>query len=200
MKISHTAKQLKKLLCGLALFGFISGTAYAAPIVGELEYNGQFYPESGTDGTGGTATLGAATYLDFISPSGNSTGTGDLSVLTGTGMLNLYGFAINPFINPTLVWEQVGAGDLSFTLTSLSIVTQTNNLLVLEGTGIFSGTGYDDTLGFWSLTSQDAGSPSSPLTFSASTAVPEPGVLSLLGITLLGLGLTRRNKIRPIAG
>jgi len=202
--------QITKLLCGVAFLGMLTGTAYAAPILGSLEYGGIFFPELGTDGTGATTSLGTATYLDFFPSSGLDASTGDISTILGgpltIGALTLFGFAIDPFIgtigSPVTIWTQTAGGDLSFALTSLTITEQTvgePDILKLTGSGVFSATGYDDTDGVWSLTAEDSGLDDPILTFSASTAVSEPSMLALLGLTLMGLGWTRRRKLGKTA-
>lgn len=196
-----------KLLCSVAFLGMLTGTAYAGPILGSLQYNGIFFPKTGT-GPYTSASLDTATYLDFISPSSYAIGSGALAGLTGPGTLELFDFAILPFVgtvgSPVPVWTDIGPGDLTFSLSSLTIVEQSGgpgltDILVLSGTGVFTATGFDATDAIWSLTAQDTGDGTPILTFSASSNVSEPSMLTLLGLTLLGAGLTRRRKARKSA-
>ncbi len=83
---------------------------------------------------------------------------------------------------PETIWS---VGGFSFSLESLSI----NDGTTVGGNGIISAAGFDDTDGFWSFTSQ--GSDDGMFAFSA-TAVPEPSIIALLTMGLLGLGITRR--------
>tara|TARA_R110002073_G_scaffold28032_2_gene89493 strand:- start:320 stop:928 length:609 start_codon:yes stop_codon:yes gene_type:complete len=199
-----TIKRITALLSSIVFIGLLSGTAYAGPINGSLEYNGIFIP---SDAPGSTVSLATATYLDFLSPSTFAIGEGDMLGLTGIGTLDLFDFYITPFsgttVSPVLVWSDAGASDLSFSLTSLVIIDQSTNstgdTLVLNGRGIFTQSGFDTTDAVWSLTAQDTGAASPVLTFSASTTVSEPSMLTLLGLTLLGMGWTRRVKRRRLA-
>ena len=195
------SSKLLTLLCSIAFMGLLSSAAHAGPILGSLSYNGFVAPETGLLG-GTPTTLGLATWLNFTSPSSGAIGGGALSVLTGGATLTLFDFAIAPLTGtlatPTPVWAQLlGVGDFAFGLTSLTINTQNNAVLVLSGDGVFTATGFDDTDAVWSLTAQDFGT-GLVVSFSASNAVPEPSVLTLLGLTLLGLAWTRRRaKVRP---
>jgi hypothetical protein len=78
------------------------------------------------------------------------------------------------------------------------VVLQNADFLVIQGTGILSGNGFDPTPGTWSFTSQspDAGG---VFSFSASggfQAVPEGGTtLALLGVAFIGVELFRRRVL-----
>ena len=192
---SYTSR-LAKLLCSVALLGLVSVKAHAGPIIGDLEYNGVVFPTP--------IPLSTTTHLDFLSPSTFALGNGALAPLTGAGTLDLFDFDINPFAgstsSPVAVWAQLGVpGGFAFSLTSLVIEHQDDSFLALSGAGFFSAAGYDDTDAVWSLTMQDTGDPSPILTFSASSAVPEPEMLTLFGLALLGLSLTKRVRTRPVA-
>ncbi len=76
----------------------------------------------------------------------------------------------------------------SFSLTSLAVVDQKAGLLNLEGTGVLSGAGYDDTNATWTLSTTSLDSYSLEV-----AAVPVPAAVWLFGTGLLGLvGIARR--------
>ena len=197
LKNNPITRGFVKLLSAVALLSVLSGTAYATPIVGEIGYSGAVLNLLGGGPTVGTAstgyTLGTATGLDFAGAGFVSIGTGDFSGLTGSLIaLSDFMFApLNP--NPALVWT---GGGFSFSLDAINTVTQSDSpgALYLAGSGVFSGgPGLDDTDGNWTLTAQNAPG-GTIVTFSATSAVPEPGMIALIGLSLLGLGLTGRAK------
>lgn len=184
---------LLRILCACVL-SISCHSVLAGPITGEISYVGGVVAE---DGSGNTATLGEATFLDFFDLGYVVSGLGDFSPLSGT-MVNLHDFSINPFNSPSTVWT---GGSFEFSLTSITIPIQTDSpfsQLFLSGNGLFTGTGYDDTSGFWTLSAQTA-SGGTIVAFSATSvvapSVPEPGALILIAMGLLGLGLIRRRKL-----
>jgi hypothetical protein len=87
---------------------------------------------------------------------------------------------------PVTIW---GIGDFEFSLEMITV----NDGTTVGGRGTISAAGFDDTDGFWSLTSQ--GSDNGRFSFSSTTTVPEPSVIALMTLGLFGLGFARR-KVR----
>ena len=184
-----------QLLCLVVVLAASSNTAHAGLISGEIGYVGGVIAE---DGSGNATSLGTATYLDFFSMGYVTGANGDFASLTGNFVF-LHDFSISPFNSPSSVWN---GGAFSFYLTSLTIPIQSDNpfgRLYLSGLGTFTGVGFDDTAGAWTLSAQSAPS-GTIVTFSATSVVqaevPEPSPLILIGIGLLGLGLSRRHRLR----
>lgn len=191
MKITN-GTYIRKLLAAVALFG-IMGSAMAIPLSGAIEYGTTMSPLDVQDGN--IVTLGNADYLDF-DPNTTTVDAAEGAFLSFVGSnLQLEDFYIDPFTADQLVWTIPDM--FTFTLTSLTIVEQNDHTLELSGLGYFSDLNgfYEDTIGEWSLTAQDAGNPSPILTFSASTAsVPEPNALMLLGLSLVMFGFVNSRK------
>jgi hypothetical protein len=193
MKLSN----LKKLRKHLVLF--VAGGVLlppslvnAASITGTVELSGAFTP---INSGGGTATLGAATGIDFKNNLATVVdSSGDLAALTPISTTaTMTDFQFNPLSpSPVTVWS---AGIFAFSLESVAITTQNSTALVLNGSGTLTGTGFDPTPGTWVLTGQTA----SGVTFSWSSSnavVPVPPAVWLFGSGLVGMaGIARRNKV-----
>ena len=93
-------------------------------------------------------------------------------------------FTYDPFVPTTTIWS---LGGFTFDLNAVT-APPIAGLLVLTGMGTVSSVGFADTTMAWTISGGQNSS------FSAST-VPEPSVIALFGLGLLGLGLARR-KIR----
>lgn len=98
----------------------------------------------------------------------------------------------NPF-SAGQVWEIALTPTTNFVLTSLDIVFESADYLILSGRGIASMLGFEDTVGMFSFSADQS---SSSLNFSSTTSVPDSGAsVALLGLGLIGLaGAARRFK------
>jgi PEP-CTERM motif-containing protein len=181
-------------------FGALPSPAAADQVVGAFSMEGGFTP------TGGSGGLSDATGIDF-SPAGGGTGSVDVSNSPITGNFvglvavgntgTIKDFTFNPFGGTILNFFTINT--IAFDLTSIGIVLQDPNFLILKGTGIFHVPGFDATPGEWNFSGQTVAG-TGTFSWSATngaTPVPEPTTLALLGTALLGsVYLTRRTMKR----
>lgn len=182
----------------------VGGTANAVMINGSTSFAGGWTP---TDESGNAVSnVADATGIAFqdafvVAP------TGDFAGLTNGHAAVFQDFQFANFVGPvTPLWqindgEKVYSFDLESVQSNISSNTKTINLSGL-GTGRISG--LDATPYSWVFSAQGE---SDSFSFSATSEaanvarVPEPAVLGMLGLGLLGVGLvTRRRRDRSDSG
>lgn len=174
-------------LAGTALAATLmlaSASASAALINGTLTFSGDISIDDGD-------TLGTTDSLRFIGNDFDVDGAdGDFAasgIAQGDfGIIGDFDFALSDTPAPEL-----SIAGLSYTLTSVNVMAQASGFLVLTGTGIVSGNGFDATDALFTITANTSGHLN---VYSGSlTAVPAPGALWLMGSALVALGARRRN-------
>ena len=136
-----------------------------------------------TTASGAFGTLGLAGQVGSIR---------DFSFV-GPGSLSFPSAGITNF-------ETVGA--LTFDLASLSVLSQTAAALSLAGAGIFNAAGFDPTFGTWSFLGQQkcaagfctGGAETFVFNAGSVIAVPEPSILLLMGVGLIGIAAVVRRR------
>lgn len=157
-------------------------TASAAPFFGQLDYTGVHTPDDADLTAATESTIDANTVVI-------ASGAFALAGISfGDTLVHVSPLEYRPFGGPyTPLWTHVASG-VTFDLLSLNIVTDTPNQLGLNGTGTFKGAGYDDTPGVWNMTLNNINGEVTGSFSSSSAAVPEPAMLAMLGLGLIGVG------------
>ena len=176
---------LAVLAAGLVTGAFSTQEAQAAHINGTIDFAGSVMFDTGNVGT---ATQ-IAEWRDVFGNLGFSNVaavTGDFSSI----LLGTQATMATPWTFTAATPNLWSVGGYTFDLLSATVVTQTAMFLNIEGTGIVSGNGFEDTVATWAFTVQSAGSTGPWFSFSANLAtqgVPDGG--SAVALLCIGLGV-----------
>jgi hypothetical protein len=182
-------KNLSKTILAVLAIGALSSAlfsqqAQATPINGLINIAGAVQ----LNGPFGTATAVTA----WLNPHVEAGSTGDFAFIPVNTPVTMSAWQFSPSVPVPALWSVAG---FTFDLLTSTVITHTNSVLAIEGTGVVSGNGFDPTAMTWSFTSQNLGG--STFSFSATgAAVPDGGsAVALLGIALIGVEVLRR-KLR----
>jgi hypothetical protein len=170
----------------MACLGLAALPASASFVLGDLTIAGDFVPIGGD-------TLADATGIDFLGD--------DIVVHAASDDFAAHGITAGD--QGTIFDFEFGTSEATFDLWSIAgftfhsnparTVFQNSYVLILRGSGTVTGNGFLETAGHWNLTANRAGT---LFNFSAGTSVPEPASVALLGIGLLGFGVSRLRRAR----
>ncbi len=178
---------------------FIATSVCALPVTGEMEMTGGFHLVDAGGNTVGNAAAATGVDFDFFGfdKFRATSGDGDFSGLAGQ-VGDITDFQFDSFVSISDFWT---IGAFSFELTSVErgFTNDPANFLVLNGVGTISANGFDDTAANWSFTGDASGgsllswsaTPSIPVP-STPTVIPEPGILALLSMGLIGFSLRKK--------
>lgn len=205
MKATFSKTLLTLLTVGLISCALFSPQAQAVPVTGSITFGGTVELDSPS-----AATATAVTAWHFAGTTGSpyvSSTSGSFALIPTTTSATIFApwsFNTNSTINS--FWSVTSGGQtFTFDLMISAITSQGTNaqgqgFVTVSGTGVVHGTGFDDTFGSWSFTTQGP-SANGVFSFSASSAsrdVPDGGAtVALLGLALAGVeGLRWRLKRR----
>ena len=197
-----------KMFTNLTVSGLllvVTTNVYAIPsatLMGTLDMSGSFYALDASGVRTGNASNAVAIDFDFfgmdkfrvISADGNFAGSETVS-----GNVSTLG-SIKDFNFDTLsapiedFWVVQG---FSFDLINVARTNTSSAFIDLIGTGIISSAGFADTAASWTLSADTSGGGIFSWSASSeteSTSVPEPGILALLSLGLIGLGVRKKFK------
>jgi len=163
----------------------------ALPITGTMEMGGSFYA---LDSDGNQTNAADATSIDFSFFGFDmfvvNTASGDFSGLAGQ-YGDIQDIQFEPFLAPVADFWSIDMFSFELTDIARGFTNDPENILVLNGTGTVSASvaGLDDTAATWSFSGDTTGT--GVFSWSA-TSVPEPGLLFLLSIGLIGIGVRKK--------
>lgn len=170
----NNMKLTSKIAAAFAAIALAATTAHAAKIVGVISFDGQATINGSNTGVSNFTgvTTGIPITGSFTSVAAN----------TPVTIAAPWSFNSGPIAN---FWT---VGGFTFNLSSSSIIFQSGQNVLVGGTGMITGNGFEATPGTWSYSSQSGAGAN--VRFSASSAtVPDGGAtLALLGVSFLGLG------------
>lgn len=179
-------KKFLGILGALVLLGTVAN-AHAALITGSTNIFGNANP---------VGDLPNATGVSFDWGIARG-GDGDLAALNGVDTdsgLNLFNFTFDPLSPETTIWSSSDAlGGFTFQLDTVTVL-QTGTTLTLDGMGILSGIGFDNTSARFALTMNLLSGQLTGSMSSGVAAVPLPGTALLFGSALFGLAAAARRK------
>jgi len=170
----------------------LAQSTQAVLITGNMGFTGRVTYDTTSAGT-------ATEVVNWVTPTVNGTSGAFTTIANGTSVNLVSPWFFNTASAINSFWS---VGGFTFQLLSSSVTAQGSGSLgwvIVNGTGIVTGNGYDATVLGWSFTSQDPSVTQNPTTFTFSASansVPDGGAtVMLLGIALSGVALLKRKLV-----
>lgn len=186
----------KLITLGSLLLAFAGANiASAAKINGDIYFTGAGLLD-GSPGSAEAIDFFPNVQIDEFISTGDYSGLNPATTATFTdftfGSVGTVGALA---VNPLWVFTDSNTGlTYSFSLTHITLNAFTGTQRLLEGRGVasISGGAYEDTEGFWSMSTSGT---NATVSFSAFTSVPDGGTTAaLMGLGLVAAGMVARRR------
>lgn len=180
--------KFKKIITGAALL-VLSFSVMALPsVTGTMEMTGAFHALDASGAQTSDASSAVAIDFDFFGYNKFrvTASDGDFTGLTGQ-VGDIKDFQFDPLVGSIADFWTVGGFSFELTAITRMPTNDPSAFLALDGTGIISAAGFEDTVASWRFSGDTSGggifswSSTSAVT---ATAVPEPAILALLSLGL----------------
>lgn len=175
-----------KLAAVTAIVIGVSMPAIAAPISGDVGIGGSARINPGHKSVNVIGDVGIVLYPG---------GSGDLASLTAGTTVNFTDFKYGANFVPLTLWS--GNGYSLFLSTLSDDTNPIGHFVDLEGDGVLSRAGYDDTPGKFTFSANIAGGNGQWrwATDTATTPISEPFTIGIMGVGLISLGMARTRRV-----
>ena len=187
------SKNLKLILSSVLLL--VTSNVTALPITGTMEMGGSFYALDGDGNQTSIASEAISIDFDFFGFDMFvvNTATGDFDGLAGQ-YGDIQDIQFEPFVAPVADFWVIDVFSFELTDVVRGFTNDPDNILVLSGVGIISSSvaGLDNTAATWTFSGDTTGTGVFSWSATSEVSVPEPNIIFLLSIGLIGIGIRKK--------